>query len=123
VAEAGNQGASFPKSHRLLTSADFRRVLGERRRVASRYGSFHVRRNGLDHARLGVTVSRKVSRKAVQRNRIKRLVREYFRRHSTAMDGTDLVFTAFPPCAELDNRALEAALESLWERSRSKCAQ
>jgi len=114
--------SSFPREHRLLDSAGYRRVFTARRRVSARHGAFHVRPNGLDHARLGITVSRKVSKRAVQRNRIKRQVREYFRHHRDTLKGMDLVFTAYPGCAELDNLALARLLESLWHRTEAKCA-
>lgn len=114
---------AFPRSHRLLTSADFRRVFRQRRKVATRHASLHLSRNGLDHARLGLTVSRKVSKKAVQRNRIKRLVREYFRKHNVILNGTDVVFTAFPGCAELTNEALVDVLDKLWQRAEERCVR
>ncbi len=114
---------SFPSSHRLLTSNDFRRVFRQRRKVSTRCASLHLARNGLDHARLGITVSRKVSKKAVQRNRIKRCVREYFRKNNVRLTGTDVVFTAYPGCAELTNAALAGILENLWQRAVNRCAR
>ena len=52
------------------------------------------RTNGRPISRLGITVSRKVG-KAVVRNRVKRLVREAFRRNREALPtGLDLVFVA-----------------------------
>lgn len=114
---------AFPRSHRLLTSADFRQVFRQRRKVATRHASLHLSRNGRDHARLGITVSRKVSKKAVQRNRIKRLVREYFRKHNVTLTGTDVVFTAFPGCADLTNEALVGTLDRLWRRAQDRCAR
>jgi ribonuclease P protein component len=114
-------GQTFGRSHRLLKSAEFRHVFRQRRRIASRVASIHLSRNGLEHPRLGLTVSRKVSRKAVQRNRIKRVVREYFRKNQVIKGGTDLVFTAFPGCEQLTNEALNQALEILWQRAAQRC--
>ena len=102
-------------------SRDWRKIK-HRRRVASRSGSLHSRPNGLHHARLGITVSRKVSRKAVKRNRIKRIVREYFRKHRSAMAGIDLVFTAFPGSDAMTNRELFDNLDGLFKRSIGRCA-
>lgn len=49
------------------------------RRFDGRVMTAFVRRNDLDHHRLGITASRKLSQKAVERNRAKRLLRETFR--------------------------------------------
>ncbi len=112
----------FPRCRRLLGGADFRRVFQQRRKIASRHGALFVAANDLQHARLGIAVSRKVSRRAVERNRIKRQVREYFRLHHRQLGPVDVVFTAFPGCAGLDNAGVRAMLEMLWQRSKKRCA-
>lgn len=77
--------------------------------------------NQLPQARLGITVSRKVSPRAVQRNRIKRQVRESFRQHRLTFCGVDLVVIARPPAAGTDNKTLRAALQQHWERIQQQC--
>jgi ribonuclease P protein component len=97
-------------------------VFSERRKIASRHGALFVAENRLQHARLGIAVSRKVSRRAVERNRIKRQVREYFRHHHRQLGTLDVVFTAFPGCAALDNAGIRAMLDLLWRRTTRQCA-
>jgi ribonuclease P protein component len=63
------------------------------RRVATRWFLVFVAPREGGGARLGITVTRKVG-KAVHRNRIKRLVREWFREHSRRMGGCDVVVIA-----------------------------
>lgn len=64
---------------RLRNSKEFRLVYETGRRYDSRLMTVFVRPSNLSHHRLGITASRKVSRGAVGRNRLKRLLRETFR--------------------------------------------
>ena len=69
---------AFPKTFRLLRRAEFRRVYERRCSARSELLTLYACPNGLDHARVGFSVSRKVG-KAVLRNRLRRLYREAFR--------------------------------------------
>lgn len=76
---AGSAGSrAFPKSARVRKQADFERVHREQAYAADDILVLRGCRNGLDRARLGLSVSRKVGN-AVVRNRWKRLIREAFR--------------------------------------------
>jgi ribonuclease P protein component len=74
---------SFPKARRVLKRADFLRA--QRGSTSARGQSFvlivHHRADD-DRARLGIIASRK-SGNAVQRNRSKRMIREWFRTHGS----------------------------------------
>lgn len=63
----------------LRNSAEFRIVYEQGKRYDGRLMTVFVRRNDCEQHRLGVTVSRKTARRAVDRNRLKRLLRETFR--------------------------------------------
>jgi ribonuclease P protein component len=73
--------AGFPRSGRLLRHADFERVykLG-RRHFAAHITVFYLPRGGGHGLRVGFTVGR-VLGGAVERNRMKRRLREAVRRH------------------------------------------
>lgn len=50
-----------------------------------------ARPNGLTHARVGIIAGKRVAPRAVDRNRVKRLVREMFRSMRHRLDGVDVV--------------------------------
>lgn len=80
-----------------------------------------VSRNDGPSARLGLAVSKKVSKSAVQRNRIKRLVRESFRQHHAALPAIDIVAMARPGAAGCDNARLATSIDALLERTARLC--
>lgn len=67
--------------------------------------------------RLGLAVSRKVDRRAVGRNRIKRIVREAFREQRSQLADADYVIVARPGAAACDAPQLRAALFALLRRA------
>jgi ribonuclease P protein component len=101
------------KRRRLSRSGEFERVYREGRSHASRYlvvYAFPRAEDGTD-ARLGVSVGRKLGG-AVERNRIKRLLREAFWANAESLrPGHDFVIVARPDAGELASSGGEAAIE------------
>jgi ribonuclease P protein component len=70
-----------------------------------------------DSARLGLAVSRKVDPRAVGRNRIKRILRDAFRRRRAELPSGAYVVVARPAARTTDATALRAALSGLLQRT------
>lgn len=109
---------AHPPSARVRRRADYRRIQASRSRVHSRH--FLVVIVPGPAQRLGITVTKKIGN-AVVRNRVKRVLREVFRRNRGLFPlGTDIVFIAKAGAGELryaDALAEVSALrDSLWRQ-------
>ena len=113
-----------PGRGRLTRSADFDRVVRRGRAHASREFVLYVfPRDEAGPPRLGLSVSRKVGG-AVQRNRVKRLLREAFATESSQLPpGTDAVVVARSEARTLAERdglaGVQGVLAQLIERAAS----
>lgn len=107
---------TFPRELRLLTPASFGCVFQDPLRAASPYIVILARFNHLDCPRIGFAVAKKQIKRAHDRNRIKRLTREYFRCHQHAFPAMDFVILVRKAVTELDNQQVTALLEKLWRR-------
>jgi ribonuclease P protein component len=117
-------GGPFPRTARLLKPSDFTKVFKSNQ--ASSDALFRILwcANDRQGHRLGMAVSRKVDRRAVGRNRIKRIIRERFRQWCAKPHGADPYFDVVvlprPRAAQADSAALACSLERLWPRIGSR---
>ena len=77
----------------------------------------HLIDAALTPARLGISVSKRVAAHAVERNRVKRIARDSFRRLRIQLPPGDYVLLAQRDAAGAPSTALRAALSTLWQRA------
>jgi ribonuclease P protein component len=105
------QAETFPRTHRLLRRSEFLRIQQQGRRVHMGHFVMLVLRGRGTVTRLGVTVGRRVGC-AVQRNRVKRVVREVFRRNRQLFPrDCDVVLVARAGADRLDYAAVLGEIE------------
>jgi ribonuclease P protein component len=113
--------AGFSAAQRLHTPAEFGRVFAEPARSSDRYFTVLARPSGRAAARLGLTVARRTAKRAVDRNRIKRLARESFR-HQSALPPWDFVVLARPGTDRAERALLRASLDRHFEQLKKAAA-
>jgi ribonuclease P protein component len=83
-------------------------------RASDKFFTFIALPNSLGHARLGIAVSKKSLRRAVDRNRAKRIIRESFRHSGVRNIPMDIVVLAKNPVAGQTPQLLSKALTDRW---------
>ncbi|MEK7409227.1 MAG: ribonuclease P protein component [Acidobacteriota bacterium] len=118
--EASKRSLSFPKSARILRTADFRRVYDEGFRVSSPYfTAFCAAAKEPRGPRIGLSVSRATG-KAVIRNRVKRRLREAVRRELWRLEPRwEIVINARQAALTAPLAELRRAMERLFSRCQS----
>jgi ribonuclease P protein component len=91
-------------------------VFQQGQRSADRYFTILFRSNTLSHPRLGFAISKQKVRLAVGRNRLRRLVRESFRRRATGLPSVDLVVLARDAATSAANGEIVTSLATHWTR-------
>lgn len=81
----------FTKESKLIKTDEFSSVFNFRKRIATKYLVMHYQPNTLNRPRLGLVVGKKVAKPAVQRNYMRRVLREFFRTRQYEINHLDLV--------------------------------
>jgi len=107
---------AFTRRQRLLTPAQYTRVLKKGKRISGKYFRLAgIQRDEPDAgARLGLTIAKRSVKRAVDRNQVKRLARESFRHHCAELLALDVVVFANPSAATAEPEELRRHLDRQW---------
>jgi len=108
--------ARLGSHQRLQVPAQFRFVFAEPYRAVDANVCVLARRSGLPHARLGLAAGKRHLRRAVDRNRFKRIVRESFRVHQDRLAGLDIVVLARAAAASASRGELRTSIDCQWRQ-------
>jgi ribonuclease P protein component len=109
---------NFPKDERIRERREFTEIFNHAGKIHSSHLILFRRSNCRHNARLGITASRKVGG-AVVRNRIKRLIREFYRHHKADfMPGCDYSLVVKSSFSKLSRKAAEDELSVILAKSR-----
>ncbi len=95
----------FPKDNRLLSKRDFSRVYQQGEFLESEGFVFYILDKEDDRPRLGIVATKKLGN-AVERNRVKRVVRESFRKNKSRFSHLDLIVKPKRRAVFMDNSKL-----------------
>jgi ribonuclease P protein component len=106
----------YPPGARLRAPADFAALRRDAKRVSSRFFHAQYRLTESAESRLGMAVSRRVSKRAVVRNRIRRTIRESFRLCRSSLPRCDVLVIARAEAAAQSRSNLRVDLDLIWSR-------
>jgi ribonuclease P protein component len=112
---------TFTAQQKLRRKSEFDAVHASGVRVADAYFAVIARTNGLRKPRLGLAVSVKTAGSAVERNRIRRVVRETFRLRQRELPLADFVVNARAHARGASATQLRSSLDHLWTQIAARC--
>lgn len=108
---------TYKRELRLLTPADFQNVFNSNpKKFSCRLYTILACQNNFEQPRLGFTVSKKKAKRAVDRNALKRVVREEFRLQQHELPNFDMVFIPKMGITNADNQMLRHELSYTWKK-------
>jgi ribonuclease P protein component len=111
---------SFARRYRLTKTDEFSSVFGFRKAIRGKLLMLHYqpRAEGSNEARLGLVVAKKLLKRAVDRNRVKRVVREQFRVQRASIPPYDLVVRLAVKVRPLDGKEIASDFLALLDKLR-----
>ena len=106
----------LPKQAKLIKTDDYSSVFNLRKRIASTYLVIRFKPNVLNHPRLGLIVAKKTAKLAVNRNYMRRVLRELFRLNQHQLPALDLVVQVQKAFKKTDFMLIKQEFEQLMRK-------
>jgi ribonuclease P protein component len=119
---SGSLRYGFDKQQRLLKGAEFKAVKSTRFKAVGQYLLLLAIPNSHPTARLGLAITKRNAKLAVQRNNIKRVARESFRHHCSELPNLDIVLLTRTGVTKLTKQELSQCLDTLWKQLAKRAA-
>jgi ribonuclease P protein component len=113
---------THPAQRRLRRKSDFEAAYARGRRFGNGFFAVTAMPNDIGGPRLGLAVSVKNAGSSVERNRIRRTIRESFRLHQHELPAVDLVVSARGRARDAAGAELRGSLSALWQKVNEQCA-
>ncbi len=110
----------LPKQAKLIKTDDYSSVFNLRKRIASTYLVIRFKQNDCNHPRLGLIVAKKTAKLAVNRNYMRRVLRELFRLNQHTLPALDLVVQVQKTFNKTDFMLIKQEFEQLTRKLAAK---
>lgn len=110
----------FSRSQKLLNAEQYKYVFSKSQRFGNKSFTLLARKNDLGHPRLGLAISKKAVNKAVDRNSIKRIIRDSFRLNQHMLPSVDIIVMCKPNVLTLDKHEMHKQIETQWNFMQKK---
>jgi ribonuclease P protein component len=113
-------GFGFPGRFKLKKTDEFSSVFNFRKRISGSALALHYMPNTLGFPRLGLVVGKKTAKKSVQRNYMKRTLREMFRHEQATLGSFDLLVRPLKAYSRSDFDAVKHEFSELLHKLRRR---
>lgn len=107
---------SFSRQYRLITQKDFQFVFDKPYKINCPGLQVLYRQNNREHARLGLIIAKHRVKRAVDRNYLRRVIRESFRHHQDQLKGLDIIVMVRANPFVSDLAILQKSVDNLWAK-------
>ena len=111
----------FSNSARVKKPYEFQATRREGYKFSSPYFYCYVQAKQQPHPRIGITISKRQVRFAVNRNRLKRIIREWFRLNQEQLESGDWIFIVTQRALQATPNQIRKTLAVCMQKQNKRC--